>query len=96
MGWPVGEQYAANSNAENAELLGGALLLTVGEMDQNVDPATTTQVVGRLIKADKDFEFLLVVGGGHGAGDLPWAARKRLEFFRRHLGSPTPATRQQP
>lgn len=96
MGWPVGEHYAENSNAVNAHRLGGALMLTVGELDRNVDPATTTQVVGQLIKADKDFEFLLVVGGGHGSGDSPWAARKRLEFFRRHLGSPEPATAQVP
>lgn len=90
MGWPVGEQYDACSNTVNAHRLGGALLLSVGELDRNVDPASTTQVVGQLIAADRDFEFLFVVGAGHGAGETPWAAQRRLEFFRRHLGGPEP------
>jgi dipeptidyl aminopeptidase/acylaminoacyl peptidase len=85
MGWPIDESYAANSNMENAHLLKGHLMLIVGELDRNVDPATTTQVVKKLIEADKDFEFVLVPGKGHGAGDSPWAAKKRLKFFKQHL-----------
>jgi len=88
MGWPVDQSYEENSNMENADLLKGHLMLTVGEMDRNVDPATTTQVVKKLIKADKDFEFVLIPGGGHGAGDSPWAAKKRLNFFKKHLLDP--------
>ena len=53
MGWPVGPQYAASSNVDNADKLQGKLLLIVGEMDTNVDPASTMQVVNALIKADK-------------------------------------------
>jgi dipeptidyl aminopeptidase/acylaminoacyl peptidase len=80
-----GSHYVASSNMENAQLLQGKLMLVVGELDRNVDPATTTQVVGRLIKANKDFDFLLVVGAGHGACESPYGSRKRLEFFQRHL-----------
>ncbi len=85
MGWPVDASYVANSNMENAHLLTGHLMLTVGEMDRNVDPATTTQVVKKLIEHDKDFEFVLIPGAGHGAGDTPWAAKKRLKFLQQHL-----------
>ena len=85
MGWPVDKSYAANSNVRHARLLKGNLMLTVGELDRNVDPATTTQVVEKLIRHDKDFEFLLIPGAGHGAGDSPWASKKRLEFFKQHL-----------
>ena len=85
MGWPVDESYVENSNMENAHLLKGHLMLTVGELDDNVDPATTLQVVKKLIEADKDFEFVLIPGEGHGAGDKPWAAKKRLNFFKKHL-----------
>ena len=85
MGWPVDEAYKQNSNAENAGLLEGHLMLTVGELDQNVDPASTTQVVGQLIKHNKDFEYVLVVGRGHGAGESKWASQKRLRFLQRHL-----------
>ena len=67
MGWPVGPQYAAQSNVTNAHKLQGKLLLIVGEMDHNVDPASTMQVVNALIKADKDFDLLVVPGADHGA-----------------------------
>ena len=50
MGWPIGPEYAASSNVDNAHKLQGKLLLVVGEMDTNVDPASTMQVVNALIK----------------------------------------------
>ena len=68
MGWPVDDSYAQSSNVDHAHKLGGALLLTVGELDRNVDPASTMQVVDALHKANKDFELLVVPGGGHGSG----------------------------
>src|SRR5579884_4005974 len=68
MGWPVGPQYAASSDVDNAWRLKGKLLLIVGEMDKNVDPSSTFQVVNALIKAKKTFSLLDVPGGGHGAG----------------------------
>jgi len=54
MGWPVGPWYEESSNVDNAWRLQGKLLLVVGEMDKNVDPASTLQVADRLIKAGKD------------------------------------------
>jgi dipeptidyl aminopeptidase/acylaminoacyl peptidase len=91
MGWPVGPQYAASSNVENAHLLQGDLLLTVGEADTNVDPASTMQVVDALIKADKDFELLVVPGGGHSIGSSsPYAKRRLADFFVRKLWNTEP------
>ena len=88
MGYPAGDHYAANSNMEHANRLQGHLMLVVGELDRNVDPATTTQVVGRLIRANKDFDFLLVVGAGHGACETPWASARRLRHFQKWLAEP--------
>ena len=85
MGWPVGPHYAEQSNVTQAHKLQGTLLLTVGELDRNVDPSSTMQVVDALIKADKDFDFLIVPGGGHGVGETPYASRRRMDFFVRHL-----------
>lgn len=85
MGWPVGPHYAEASNVAQAHRLQGKLLLTVGELDRNVDPASTMQVVDALIRADKDFELLIVPGAGHGVGESPYAARRRQDFFVRHL-----------
>ncbi|HEX5175959.1 MAG TPA: prolyl oligopeptidase family serine peptidase, partial [Chthoniobacteraceae bacterium] len=85
MGWPVGPEYAENSNVTHAAQLRGNLLLTVGELDRNVDPSSTLQVVNALIKANKDFDLLIVPGAGHGAGDSPYGRRRRDDFFVRHL-----------
>jgi dipeptidyl aminopeptidase/acylaminoacyl peptidase len=85
MGWPVGPHYAEQSNVTLAHKLEGKLLLTVGEMDRNVDPASTMQVVNALIKANKDFELIVFPGAGHGIGESEYGQRRRLEFFARHL-----------
>jgi dipeptidyl aminopeptidase/acylaminoacyl peptidase len=80
MGWPVGPQYSASSNVDNAHLLQGKLMLVVGEMDKNVDPSSTFQVANALIKADKTFSLLVVPGGGHGAGGA-YGQRMLEDFF---------------
>lgn len=85
MDWPVGPHYEEQSNVTQAHRLEGKLLLTVGELDTNVDPASTMQVVSALIKADKDFEMLVIPGANHGVGEAPYAARRRMDFFVRHL-----------
>jgi dipeptidyl aminopeptidase/acylaminoacyl peptidase len=85
MGWPVGPHYRAQSNAVNAHKLRGKLLLIVGELDRNVDPASTMQVVNALVKANKDFDLLVIPGAGHGAAETPYGRRRRLDYFVRHL-----------
>ncbi|XAM01723.1 prolyl oligopeptidase family serine peptidase [Phycisphaeraceae bacterium D3-23] len=85
MGWPIGDHYAASSNVVDAHKLRGHLLLTVGELDRNVDPASTMQVVDALIAADKDFELIVFPGTGHGACESPYGRRRRADFFVRHL-----------
>ncbi len=85
MGYPIGPHYAEQSNVTQAHRLQGDLMLIVGEMDQNVDPATTMQVVDGLVKADKDFELLVMPGVGHGAAGHPYAHRRQADFFIRKL-----------
>ena len=101
MGWPIGPEYAASSNVDNAYRLEGDVLLVVGEMDTNVDPSSTMQVVNQLIKNNKNFDLLVIPGAGHGPGG-PYGEHRRYDFFVRHLlgvnppawkdGSPKPAS----
>lgn len=93
MDWPIGPHYADNSNTTHAKNLRGALLLTVGEVDTNVDPSSTMQVVNALIKADKDFELIVVPNGKHGVGESRHMQRKRVDFFQRNLAASIPQTR---
>jgi len=84
MGWPLGPQYAASSNVDNAYRLQGDLMLIVGELDTNVDPSSTMQVVNALIKANKTFDLLVIPGADHTNGG-PYGLRKRDDFFVHHL-----------
>jgi len=84
MSYPIGPHYAEQSNVTNAHKLEGQLLLIVGEMDHNVDPSSTMQVVNALIKANKEFEMLMVPGMDHSGGG-PFGERKRRDFFVKHL-----------
>lgn len=84
LGYPVGEQYREGSNVENAHLLTRPLMLVVGEMDDNVDPASTMQVVNALIKANKDFELVVIPGARHTMGE-DFGEHKRYDFFVRNL-----------
>jgi dipeptidyl aminopeptidase/acylaminoacyl peptidase len=85
MGWPVGSHYAEQSNVTNAHRLTGELMLILGGLDRNVDPTSTLQVVDALVKADKDFEFVLLPTAGHGAAESPYGNRRRVDFLERKL-----------
>ncbi|WP_182870389.1 prolyl oligopeptidase family serine peptidase [Rhodopirellula sp. JC639] len=80
MGYPVGDHYVRNSNLENAERLRGDLFLVVGELDSNVPPESTYRLVDALVKADKDFEFLMIPGMGHSDGGT-YGRRRMRAFF---------------
>ncbi|MBK6795709.1 MAG: DPP IV N-terminal domain-containing protein [Acidobacteria bacterium] len=84
MGWPIGPEYSASSNVDNAHKLRGKLLLLLGEMDANVDPASTMQVVNSLIKAGKTFDLLVIPGAGHTSGGA-YGDKRRYDFFVHHL-----------
>jgi dipeptidyl aminopeptidase/acylaminoacyl peptidase len=84
MGYPVDSSYVECSNVENAYRLERPLMLVVGELDDNVDPASTMQVVNALEKAGKDFELLVIPGAHHTMGES-YGDHKRYDFFVRHL-----------
>ena len=84
MGYPVDSSYVECSNVENAKNLKGKLMLLVGEMDDNVDPSSSYQVVNALIKANKDFEFILIPGAHHTMGET-FGEHKRADFFVKNL-----------
>jgi dipeptidyl aminopeptidase/acylaminoacyl peptidase len=85
MSWPIGPHYAEQSNVTQAHKLKGKLLLIVGELDRNVDPSSTMQVANALVRANKDFDLLVIPGAGHGAAESPYGNRRRMDFFVRHL-----------
>jgi dipeptidyl-peptidase 4 len=94
MGWPVDQSYQDSSNVVHAGKLTGALMLIVGELDTNVDPASTMQVVNALNEAGKDYDLLFVPGSGHGVGSSSqYAVRRQRDFFVKHLMGVEPPKR---
>ncbi|MFB6341417.1 DPP IV N-terminal domain-containing protein [Saccharicrinis sp. FJH62] len=89
MGYPIGKEYAECSNVDNAYRLQGDLMLIVGEVDDNVDPASTMQVADALIKAKKDFELVVLPGSNHTLGG-DYGEHKRRDFFVKTLYNQLP------
>ena len=84
MGYPVDSSYVECSNVYHASKLERPLMLVVGELDDNVDPASTMQVADALIRAGKDFELVVLPGVHHTMGER-FGEHKRYDFFVRHL-----------
>ncbi len=83
--------YEYQANQTHAGNLKGKLLLIHGGMDDNVPPYNTYLVADALIKANKDYDFLLLPNARHGYGsDGNYIMRRRWDYFVQHLLEATP------
>lgn len=78
------DNFEEEANKSHAANLRGKLLLMHGDMDDNVHPAMTIQVVDELIDANKDFDLIIVPDRAHGLNE-PYIVRRRWDYFVRHL-----------
>jgi dipeptidyl aminopeptidase/acylaminoacyl peptidase len=78
------DNYLSQANKLLVENLEGKLLLMHGDMDDNVHPAMTIQVVDELIKANKDFDLIVAPDRAHGLNE-PYFIRRRWDYFVKHL-----------
>lgn len=85
MGYDVGPHYAAQANATLASRLRGKLLIAHGDIDDNVPLANTMQFADALIRADVDFDMLIMPGQAHGLGGNRYFMRRRWDYFVKHL-----------
>ena len=84
--------YDDQANQNHAANLKGHLMLVHGTLDDNVPPYETLLVAEALIKANKDFDMLLIPNVHHGYG-MPatlYAMRRRWDYFVRYLAGDTP------
>lgn len=79
------DNYAPEANQIYAKNLKGKLLLAHGTMDDNVPPNNTLLVVNELIKANKDFDLIMLPNRSHGFGNEPYMVRRRWDYFVRNL-----------
>jgi dipeptidyl-peptidase 4 len=93
MGYPVADDYIAQSNSSIADQLKGHLLLVQGDIDGDVHPTETMHFVDALIKANKPFEMLFVPNMSHGEGDNLYLVERRWDYFVRNLMGISPPQR---
>ncbi len=86
-GWPVDETYEKVSNITNAKNLKGKLLLVHGALDDNVNPSATFKLAEALVKADKEFDLLILPSQRHGYQGKyrKYFIKKRWNYFVEHL-----------
>jgi len=91
-GWPVDDTYHEISNITNAKNLQGKLLLVHGGMDDNVNPSATFKLAEALIKADKEFDLLILPSQRHGfrGPHRDYFTKKRWNYFVEHLRGAKP------
>ena len=78
--------YQIEKNPDLAKNLKGHLMLSTGDVDNNVHPAGTIRMANALIKAGKRFEFVLLPGQRHGYGDMnEYFFWKMGDYFTAHL-----------
>jgi dipeptidyl-peptidase 4 len=88
--------YDSQANENFAKNLKGRLLLIHGTMDDNVPPNNTLLVVDALIRANKDFDLLMIPNARHGYGDAtPYVTRRRWDYFVRYLAEGVPPAEYQ-
>ena len=90
-------RFIVQDNTRLADRIRGALFLIHGEMDDNVHPGLTLRMVDALIKADRNFDLLIVPNAGHGVIAGPSIQRRLFDFFVAHLmGEHPPSPGVQP
>jgi dipeptidyl-peptidase-4 len=79
-------QYTIDKNPDIAKNLKGNLMLSTGDIDNNVNPANSIRVINALIKANKRFEYVLLPGQRHAYGDMSeYFFWRKADYFVQHL-----------
>ncbi len=79
-------QYTIDKNPDIAKNLKGNLMLSTGDIDNNVNPANSIRVVNALIKANKRFEYVVLPGQRHAYGDMSeYFFWRKADYFVQHL-----------
>jgi len=84
------DSFDSQSNWRKAKNLRGRLLLAYGTLDDNVHPVATQLVIDELIKANKDFDLLVMPNRNHGFAAEPYMIRRTWDYFVRNLAGLEP------
>jgi len=85
MGSTLDDNYVANSNIRWVDKITGRLMIAFGELDNNVPPSESLRLVNALMKANKNFQMLVVPNADHFLDNVPYYQRRRWDFFVENL-----------
>lgn len=85
MGSTLDANYVANSNITWVNKITGKLMVAFGEVDNNVPPSESIRLVNALMKANKDFQMLIVPNADHFLDNVPYYQRRRWDFLVKNL-----------
>lgn len=92
-GPPDERGWIEEPNAARAHRLKGHLLLISGDMDENVHVSQTLTVVDALVRANRDFDLLIIPNADHRVMlTNGYALRRAWDYFVHHLLHETPPT----
>jgi dipeptidyl-peptidase 4 len=83
------DNFETSANKTMAKSLRGHLMLMHGDMDDNVHPANTVQLIDELEKANRTFDLVWAPNRNHGLNE-PYFIRRRWDYFVQHLMGVTP------
>ncbi|MDO8664985.1 MAG: prolyl oligopeptidase family serine peptidase [Gemmatimonadales bacterium] len=83
------DNFTASANQTLAENLRGHLLLMTADMDDNVHPANTIQLINALTRANRDYDFIIAPDRPHSLTE-PYFIRRRWDYFVRYLAGMEP------
>jgi dipeptidyl aminopeptidase/acylaminoacyl peptidase len=86
----VPENWKAIDMRQKAASLKGHLLILMAELDENVPPGSTNQFLDALIKADKDFDLVYLMGAGHATQFAAYTIRRTDDYLVRYLMGASP------
>ena len=84
------DSFDSQSNWRKAKNLRGRLLLAYGTLDDNVHPVATQLVIDEMIKANRDFDLIVMPNRNHGFAADPYMIRRTWDYFVRNLMGATP------
>jgi dipeptidyl aminopeptidase/acylaminoacyl peptidase len=83
------DNFETSANKTMAKNLQGHLMLMHGDMDDNVHPANTVQMIDELTKANRTFDLVWAPNRNHGLNE-PYFIRRRWDYFVQYLMGATP------
>jgi dipeptidyl aminopeptidase/acylaminoacyl peptidase len=90
-GPPAGESRAVQANGAAVHRLQGKVLLVSGDLDENVPLSHTLSIADALVRANRDFDLLIVPNETHLLMmTSPYVQRRIFDYFVRNLAAEDP------